>query len=93
MLLSQVDDVIAQDNASKTESTGITPAMVLNEINRQLEQQGVIVKRGAFVYCQHANLCPSHRPKDCNGYGEVDAAKECIAISIEILFRREKYDC
>ena len=27
--------------------------MVLNEINRQLEQQGVIVKRGGYRRCQH----------------------------------------
>ena len=27
----------------------------------------------AFVDCQHANLRPNHRPRDCKGYGEVDA--------------------
>lgn len=27
---------------------------------------------GVFVDCQHSILCPNHRPKDYNGYGEVD---------------------
>ena len=38
VLLSQVDDVIAQDNASKTESTEITPAMVC-EITSRLNEE------------------------------------------------------
>ena len=38
VLLSQVDDVIAQDNSSKTESTGITPAMVC-EITSRLNEE------------------------------------------------------
>ena len=32
---------------------------------------------GHSVYCQHANLCPSHRPKDCKGYGQSDKKNSC----------------
>ena len=37
---------------------------------------------GAFVYCQHVNQCPSHRPIDCTGYGEGDAKMKADNLSI-----------
>lgn len=36
---------------------------------------------GTFVHCQHANLCPNHRPKDCKGYGHVDTIKKDVGLN------------
>ena len=44
-----------------------------------------IAKMMAFVYCQHTNLCPSHRPKDCKGYGEGDAKDTGMREQINLL--------